>query len=146
MSIFSPPSLDLLSASGAAPAPPVRVKPAGQAFDAFLNQARQADASPELSKDAKQVRESAEQLVSSTFIMPLFKQLRSDPMASEMFHGGQGEEIFQQQMDQILSDRIAGSANFDLIDSVERFFTYQESQPADLAEAVQPDGEEARHG
>lgn len=77
----------------------------------------------EQDKRARQVRQSAEQLIATTFIMPLFKRLRNDPLATKLFHGGQGEDIFQQQMDQILADRMAASANFDLVDSVEQFFT-----------------------
>jgi Rod binding domain-containing protein len=64
------------------------------------------------------VRQAAEQLVSTTFIMPLFEQLRSDPLAANMFHGGRGESVFQQQLDQELSDRIASGAGFDLVDAV----------------------------
>jgi len=51
-------------------------------------------------------------------LMPMFEQLREDPLASELFHGGRSEKIFQQQLDQMFSDRIAGAARFDLVDAV----------------------------
>jgi len=68
------------------------------------------------------LRDAAEQLVATTFIMPLFSQLRNDPMASEMFHGGRGEKVFQQQLDQVLSDRISTGAGFELVDTVADYF------------------------
>lgn len=65
-----------------------------------------------------ELREAAEQMVSTTLIMPLFDQLRSDPLAANMFHGGQAESVFRRQLDQTLADRIAGSSGFDLVDSI----------------------------
>lgn len=65
-----------------------------------------------------ELREAAEQLVSTTLIMPLFDQLRSDPLAANLFHGGQAESVFRRQLDQTLADRIAGSSGFDLVDSI----------------------------
>lgn len=70
-------------------------------------------------KDEKgELREAAEQLVSTTFIMPLFDQLRNDPLATNMFHGGQSETIFRRQLDQNLSDRIAAGSGFDIVDAI----------------------------
>ena len=82
-------------------------------FNGFLDRARSEGQSEEA-----QLREAAEKLVSTTLIMPMFEQLRNDPLATNLFHGGRGEKIFQQQMDQVLSDRIAGATRFDLVDSV----------------------------
>lgn len=79
-------------------------------------------AKEEAQKREQELRSAAEQLVATTFIMPLFSQLRNDPMASEMFHGGRGEKVFQQQLDQILSDRISTGAGFDLVDTVTDYF------------------------
>lgn len=86
---------------------------AAPVFNGFMDRARSEGQSPE-----EQLREAAEKLVSTTLIMPMFEQLRNDPLAVNMFHGGRGEKIFQQQMDQVLSDRIAGATRFDLVDSV----------------------------
>ena len=70
-----------------------------------------------------ELREAAEQLVSTTFIMPLFDQLRDDPLAANMFHGGQAETIFRRQLDQTLSDRIAGGAGLDIVDAIYNEFS-----------------------
>lgn len=82
-------------------------------FDGFLDRARS-----EGQGDDAQLREAAEKLVATTLIMPMFEQMRNDPLATKLFHGGRGETIFQQQMDQVLSDRMAGATNFDLVESV----------------------------
>lgn len=86
---------------------------AAPVFNGFMDRARSEGQSEEA-----QLREAAEKLVSTTMIMPMFEQLRNDPLATNMFHGGRGEKIFQQQMDQILSDRIAGATRFDVVDAV----------------------------
>ena len=82
-------------------------------FNGFMDRARSEGGTSD-----EQLREAAEKLVSTTLIMPMFEQLRNDPLAANLVHGGRGEAIFQQQMDQVLSDRIAGATNFDLVDSV----------------------------
>ena len=87
--------------------------PSAPVFAGFMDRARTEGADPE-----DQLREAAEKLVSTTLIMPLFEQLRNDPLASDLIHGGRTEKIFRQQMDQVLSDRIAGATRFDLVDAV----------------------------
>jgi len=82
-------------------------------FAGFLDQANGGGKSEE-----QKLRDAAEKLVSTTMLMPMFEQLREDPLASELFHGGRSEKIFQQQLDQMFSDRIAGAARFDLVDAV----------------------------
>lgn len=95
-------------------APPADNKPsAAPVFAGLLDRARTEGAGKE-----EQLREAAEKLVSTTFIMPLFAQLRDDPLATNLMHGGRSEKIFQQQLDQILSDRVAGATRFDLVDAV----------------------------
>lgn len=83
----------------------------------------------------EQLREASEKLVSTTFIMPLFEQLRRDPLAANLVHGGRGEKVFRQQLDQVLSDRIAGASNFDLVDSV-----YNQLNKGLTGKAVDVDG------
>ena len=82
-------------------------------FNGFMDRARTEGMSPD-----EQLREAAEKLVATTLIMPMFEQLRNDPLASGLIDGGRSEKIFQQQLDQVLSDRIAGATRFDLVDAV----------------------------
>ena len=99
-------------------------------FNGFLDRARSEGKS-----EQEQLREAAEKLVSTTLIMPMFEQLRNDPLAVNLFHGGRSEKIFQQQMDQVLSDRIAGATRFDLVDAV-----YKQLGAAVKGEALNTNG------
>lgn len=99
-------------------------------FNGFLDRAQSEGQSEEA-----QLREAAEKLVSTTLIMPMFEQLRNDPLAANLFHGGRSEKIFQQQLDQVLSDRIAGATRFDLVDAV-----YKQLGAAVKGEALNTDG------
>jgi Rod binding domain-containing protein len=103
---------------------------AAPVFNGFMDRAYSEGKSEE-----SQLREAAEKLVSTTLIMPMFEQLRSDPLAANLFHGGRGEKIFQQQMDQVLSDRIASATRFDLVESV-----YQQLSSSLQSEAVNVHG------
>lgn len=93
---------------------------AAPVFAGRLDRATSEGQSPEA-----QLREASEMYVSTAFIMPMFERLRNDPLAANLFHGGRGEKIFQQQLDQVLSDRIAGATRFDLVDSI-----YKQLEPA----------------
>lgn len=82
-------------------------------FNGYLDKELSPTATPE-----EKLKHLSKMYVSNAMIMPLFEQMRSDPLAANLVHGGRGEKIFQQQMDQILSDRIAGSAGFGIADAV----------------------------
>lgn len=68
-------------------------------------------------KDAT-LRKAAEQLVATTFIQPMLAKMRDDPFKSDLFHGGRTEEIFGEQLDTILSERIVARADFSIVDAV----------------------------
>ena len=44
--------------------------------------------------------------------------MRDDPFKTDLFHGGQGEEIFGQQLDTIYAERIVARADFSIVDAV----------------------------
>jgi len=75
--------------------------------------------------DAQRAREAAEQLVASAFILPLLTQLRNDPFKSELLHGGRGEQMFGQQLDTVIADRIVKKSNLPIVDSLYRSITHQ---------------------
>ncbi|MDX1563795.1 MAG: hypothetical protein R3236_00250 [Phycisphaeraceae bacterium] len=99
-------------ANASAPAPRTPAQPAvptsDGGFDAALKKAA--------GREAGRLRQVTAQFVSTAFLMPMLKQVREDPFQTPMFHGGQGEKVFGARLDQILADRIAGSANFGLTD------------------------------
>jgi Rod binding domain-containing protein len=78
--------------------------------------------------DREKVRAAAEQLVASTFILPLLAQMRDSPFKSELLHGGKGEDAFGAQLDTQFADRIVQSGNFKLVDQIEQQMLRQSSQ------------------
>src|SRR5689334_17563471 len=62
--------------------------------------------------------QAAQQLVATTLVQPLLEQMGKDPFKTKLFHGGQAEDMFNQQLNTILSDRITGGANFPTVDVV----------------------------
>ena len=66
----------------------------------------------------QKVRQAAQQLVSSAFILPMLQQMRDDPFKSDLFHGGRGEEVFAQQWNTIVADDMVKSSNFPVVDAV----------------------------
>lgn len=68
----------------------------------------------------EQARKAAEQLVSTALVVPLLRQMRQDPFRTELFHGGQAEETFGSQLDQIFADRTVQGANFPLVSAIEK--------------------------
>lgn len=68
----------------------------------------------------RQVREAAQQLVSSSLIQPLLAEAQKDPFRTDLFHGGQGEEVFQQQFNQAIADRITSRSNLSVVDAIYR--------------------------
>jgi hypothetical protein len=62
--------------------------------------------------------QAARQLVSTTLVLPMLSQMGKDPFKTPLFHGGQAEETFNQQLNTILADRITAGANFPTVDVV----------------------------
>ena len=79
-----------------------------------------------------EMREAADQLVATAFILPMLAQARHDPFKREMFHGGRAEEVFGQQLDVIFADNITKSANFGISDALVARFqkpSFDSNQP-----------------
>jgi len=57
-------------------------------------------------KQSSEVREAFDQFVGQTFFGQLMKSMRQSVGKPAYFHGGRGEEIFQAQMDQVLTERM----------------------------------------
>jgi hypothetical protein len=111
-----------------APSKPNDVKPANEAFQSFLAQldsASQAQPNaldetaktdttetPSDSKQTDKTREAFDSFVGQSFYGQMLKSMRSSVGKSDYFHGGQAEETFQQQLDQVLTEEMtAASAN-----------------------------------
>ena len=64
------------------------------------------------------VRNAAEQLVSSSFVLPILQQLQNDPFRSDLFHGGQAENMFSQQLNTQIADDIVKRSNYPVAEHV----------------------------
>jgi peptidoglycan hydrolase FlgJ len=61
---------------------------------------------------------AAQDLVAVTLFQPMLKQMHEDPFRVAMFHGGQGEEAFQQQLDGVLAQRMTQKANPPIVNAI----------------------------
>ena len=64
------------------------------------------------------LRQSAQEVVGTTFLGEMLKVARSKPFKSKMFHGGRGEEMFQAQLDTELTRRAGGAMKNSLSDAI----------------------------
>jgi hypothetical protein len=62
--------------------------------------------------DQKELREAFDSFVGQTLFGTLLKAMRKTVDKPAYFHGGRAEEIFQQQLDQVLAEKI-GDASAD---------------------------------
>ena len=60
-----------------------------------------------VSADDKELREAFDSFVGQTFFGQMLKAMRNTLGKPAYFHGGRGEEIFQQQLDQVLGEKLA---------------------------------------
>jgi len=108
----------------APPASPSAAVRAGQAtgFEDFMRVSFDRYGSASESRD-QQAKNAANQLLSVAFIKPMLAQMHQSPFKSELFHGGQGEKVFQEHLDTVLADRIATRMNVSLGDAIYRRIT-----------------------
>ncbi len=59
------------------------------------------------SSDDSKLREAFDSFVGQTFFSQMISSMRKTVGKSAYFHGGRAEEIFQSQLDQVLSERMA---------------------------------------
>ncbi len=64
------------------------------------------------------LRESSEQLVASAFVQTLLDASQHSRLKGAVGHGGRGEEVFAEQMNIILAERIAASPRLGVAEAV----------------------------
>ncbi|MEZ6070684.1 MAG: rod-binding protein [Pirellulales bacterium] len=79
--------------------------PGPQTLASGVGQPRGLDASA--GQDEKEVRAAFDQFVGETFFGQMLKSMRQMTDKPAYFHGGRGEEVFQTQLDQVLSEKLA---------------------------------------
>ena len=82
------------------------VSPVSARDPAWLSPATPKPPSPNDGRD-EQVREAFHSFVGQTLFGQLLQAMRKTLGKPAYFHGGRAEEIFQQQLDQVLAEKIA---------------------------------------
>ncbi|KKK89379.1 hypothetical protein LCGC14_2733690, partial [marine sediment metagenome] len=85
---------------------PVTAKPPSLAAPGTVLDVAQ-DAAQDAAQDDGQLRETFDAFVGQTFFAQMLKAMRKTVGKSAYFHGGRAEEIFQQQLDQVLGEKLA---------------------------------------
>ena len=106
-------------------------------FNALLNP---RDGATDRSKQTieQKVRKAAEQLTASSLVLPVLAQSHKDPFKSDLFHGGQAEDMFQSQLDTIMADRITSSSHFPIVDSIYKKIMVRAGKSQAKNSATQP--------
>ncbi len=94
---------------------------------ARVDDERQADgvAGVDADHERARLREASEQLVATAFVMPMLAKMRDSTLGSDRFHGGPAEDMFNQQLDTLLSEQIVRGSNLPIVDAVEKFVAAQ---------------------
>ena len=93
----------------------------------------EADGVADAERERARVREASEQLVATAFIMPMLAKMRDSTLGGDMFHGGPAEDMFNQQLDTLMSEEIVRGSNLPIVDAVEKFVSARAGldEPAD---------------
>ena len=70
-----------------------------------------------------QLRKTFDSFVGETFYGQMLKSMRKSVDKPAYFHGGRAEEIFTQQLDQVLTKKLSESSGNHLSDSMYALFT-----------------------
>jgi len=65
-----------------------------------------------------EARKAANELVASTFIVPMLSKLRETSLAEGPFAPGTAEKRFGPMLDEKLADRIVEASNFDIVEAI----------------------------
>ena len=71
------------------------------------------------------LRETFDQAVGETLFAQMLKSMRKTVGKPAYFHGGRAEEAFQQQLDQVLAEKMAHSSASQLAGPMFELFTMQ---------------------
>jgi hypothetical protein len=64
------------------------------------------------------LQDTADTVIGSVFYGTLLRTLRSSTLKGPYGHGGRGEEVFQTQLDQVLTERAGRARGYDLSDAI----------------------------
>ena len=78
---------------------------------------------PDADAENQALRESFEDFVGQTLFGQMLKSMRKTQHKSAYFHGGRGEEMFQQQLDQVLAEKLSHASADKLAGPMYELFT-----------------------
>ncbi|MBL4700884.1 MAG: hypothetical protein JKX85_06470 [Phycisphaeraceae bacterium] len=87
-------------------------------FASLLNRPATSKGKEMTENQKAEIREAAQQLVSSALILPMLAQIRESSLKSEMFHGGFTEDAFGAQLDTELADKMVAKSNFPIVEAI----------------------------
>lgn len=70
--------------------------------------------------DPATIRHTAAQLVSELFFKPLLAEMRALPFGNGVGHGGRGEEVFAERLDERLADAVTAAQRGGLVEQIVR--------------------------
>jgi hypothetical protein len=80
--------------------------------------------SPPLNRaDDAELRKSFQSFVGETLFGQMLKSMRKTQEKPAYFHGGRGEEVFQQQLDQVLAEKLSEASTDRLTGPMYELFT-----------------------
>ena len=94
------------------------------AFSAQFN-AAQAPQAPQAGAEGAALRQAFDSFVGETFFGQMLKAMRSTQEKPAYFHGGRAEEMFQQQFDQALAEKLSKSSADKLSGPMFELFTLE---------------------
>ncbi len=77
--------------------------------------------------EQRRLREVFDQAMGQTLFGQMLKSMRRTVGKPAYFHGGRAEEIFQQQLDQVLAEKLSRASGPALTDPMFELFTLQRS-------------------
>ena len=79
------------------------------------------------SQDNEELRDAFQSFVGETLFGQMLKAARKTQNKPAYFHGGRAEEMFQQQLDQVLAEKMADSGGGNYSDAMFELFTMKRS-------------------
>jgi len=98
----------------------INAKPESNAFGSLLDKTAKSEEDP--------LREAFQDFVGQTLFGQMLQSMRSTVGKPAYFHGGRGEEVFQQQLDAVLVEQISEASSSTVADPMYELFSLQRSQ------------------
>jgi peptidoglycan hydrolase FlgJ len=84
-----------------------------------------ASPKPPQANDDTKLRQAFDSFVGETFYSQMLKSMRKTQDKPAYFHGGHAEEVFQQQFDQVLAEKLSSASSDKFTGPMYELFTMQ---------------------